>query len=71
MYNIIHLYNRLDLNIDSIGSDIKADYLTENYGRDGQSYWYYMDTTKEAAINRETGEIITDLTELGHLFGLR
>lgn len=69
MYNLIHLYEHLDMDIDSIGNDIKHDYLTENIGRDGQSYWCYMDTTKEAAIDRASGEIITDPTTLGHLFG--
>lgn len=62
------LYDYLDLDINNIYTDSFHDYLTENHGRDGELYWWYMDETRSAAINKITGEIISDSKRLDDLF---
>lgn len=62
------LYDYLDLDINNIYTDSFHDYLTENKGRDNEHYWWYMDETKSAAINKITGEIISDSERLDDLF---
>lgn len=62
------LYNYLGMDINNSEDDIMNCYLTENRGRDGEMYFYYMDETKIGAVNESTGEIITDSDQLDDLF---
>lgn len=62
------LYDYLGLDHDYIGLDFLQMFLTENYGRDGEWYWWYFDGFINAAINENTGEIISDDDKLEELF---
>ncbi|HPZ24182.1 MAG TPA: hypothetical protein PLC25_05025 [Bacilli bacterium] len=62
------LYDYLDLDVESVQTDIDNDYLTINKGKDGQDYLYYLDESKDVALNIATGKIITDLEELERIF---
>lgn len=71
MKEIIKLYDYLDLNIDSVGNDIKHGYLSEHIGRDGQNYYWFLNAEVSgqcAAINTSTGEILTDELKIEQLF---
>ena len=61
------LYDWIGHDHDSIENDLKHDYLTENQGRDGQWYLWYMDEVDNAAIRISDGEIIS-LEEIEALF---
>jgi hypothetical protein len=54
------LYDYLNFDIESVENDIKHDYLTENKGRNGRTYYWYLDEVRCALIDVETGEIIDD-----------
>lgn len=62
------LYDYLGLGYDYIDLDFLHGFLTENYGRDGEWYWWYFDGFINAAINENTGEIISDDDKLEELF---
>ena len=62
------LYDYLDLDVESAEEDYNNNYLTINKGKDGQDYLYYLDESKDVALNIATGKIITDLEELERLF---
>lgn len=67
-YNLIKsLYSKLNLDENTIDYDYSIDYLTINTGRDGKTYAYYLDETREAAVS-EDGEIVTDTDRLTDLF---
>lgn len=54
------LYEYMGHDFDSISNDMEHDYLTENPGRNGRSYLWYMDETECVAIDIETLEIHED-----------
>ena len=56
---ITRLYEYIGYDGDSIMDDIKNDYLTENEGRDGHWYIWYLDSNYNAAI-RDDGKIIDE-----------
>ena len=62
------LYDYLDLDVESAEEDYNNNYLTINKGKDGQDYLYYLDESKDVALNIATGKIITDLEELERIF---
>ena len=62
------LYDYMDLDVESVQTDIDNDYLTINEARDGQDYLYYLDEDKEAALNIKTGKIAKETEELERLF---
>lgn len=68
METITKLYDYLDLDITGLDSHMKSGHLTENIGRDGESYFWYFDGRSNAAINISTGEIVTDESRIEELF---
>ena len=62
------LYDYLDLDVESVQTDIDNDYLTINEARDGQDYLYYLDESKDVALNIATGKIVKETEELERLF---
>ena len=62
------LYDYLDLDVESAEEDYNNNYLTINKGKDGQDYLYYLDESKDVALNIATGKIIADLEELERIF---
>lgn len=54
------LYNHIDMDTDSIQADMDHDYLTQNEGRNGREYLWYMDNETCAAIDLETHDIHDD-----------
>ena len=61
-------YLEFDNNGRDVTPDIKNGYLTINEGKDGQDYLYYLDESKDVALNIATGKIITNKDELESLF---
>lgn len=67
---LAELYDYLDRDIiNSLAEDISAGYLTENNGRDGNEYLWYYDGATSAAVNADSGDIVTDEETLDRLFG--
>ena len=62
------LYNYMDHDPQYIEEDCEHDYLTNNTGRDGRDYLWYLDENKSVAIDILTGEIIDDETKIDELF---
>lgn len=60
--------NHYDLSHEDYRHLEDIDYLTENVGRDGNTYYYYLDENYCAAINVVTGEIIDDDETIEELF---
>lgn len=52
-------YSTDELLISSIISDFENDYLTVNTTRDGREVLWYIDSTHEACVVIETGEVLT------------
>ena len=65
--NIERLYKHLGIDIQSATDDMENGYLTENEGRDGKTYWWYMYADKNAAID-EDGNITEDEKAIEDLF---
>lgn len=64
---IKELYGHMGLSGDNVKDDILHGYLTDNVGRDGKLYAYYMDESRSAAID-ENGNITEDEESLEALF---
>ena len=62
------LYDYLEISEYLIPADMENGFLTENKGRDGQEYYFYFDGSTSAAINKATGEIVTDDARIEELF---
>ena len=54
------LYRYMGHDIESVEKDMKHDYLTENEGRNGRTYLWYLDNSECVAIDLETLEIYED-----------
>lgn len=67
---LIDSENMEDWEIDGvIKRECEGDYLTECTGRDGINYLWYLDESKEAHLNLETGEIVNfDEEDIERLF---
>lgn len=57
---LVKLYDHLNRSIDLIQSDLEDNTLTENTGRSGQRYFWYIDENNDACISIDTLEIIDD-----------
>ena len=54
------LYDHLGLDLESYPTDMENGYLTQNLGRDGLWYMWYLDNSKECVISVDNLEIIAD-----------
>lgn len=61
------LYRWIGHDLDAVEDDIKHDYLTENTGRDGKDYLWYLDETTNAIIDAD-GNICEDDDRIDELF---
>ena len=61
------LYDHLGISTDGLANDVKCDFLTQNEGRDGKRYLWYMDSGKQAVIDAE-GNVIDDYDKIDELF---
>lgn len=61
------LYDHIGHDMDGIENDIKFDFLTQNEGRDGKQYLWYMDSGMMAIID-EDGNISEDHDKIDELF---
>ena len=69
MESIIKLYGWMDMDIDSIGWDIKVGHLEMHKGRDGELYCWYLDGDGHCgAVSLDTHRIVTDEAEIESLF---
>lgn len=62
------LYSYMGRAFANIQTDMDCGFLTENVGRDGKDYYWYLDDNREAAIREEDGCIIDDTSVIGDLF---
>lgn len=61
------LYKWIGHDMDGVENDIKFDFLTQNEGRDGKQYLWYMDSGMMAIID-EDGNISEDYGKIDELF---
>ena len=61
------LYDHIGHDMDGVENDIKFDFLTQNEGRDGKQYLWYMDSGTMAIID-EDGNISEDHDKIDELF---
>ena len=61
------LYDHIGHDMDGVENDIKFDFLTQNEGRDGKQYLWYMDSGMMAIID-EDGNISEDHDKIDELF---
>lgn len=61
------LYKWIGHDVSEAEEDIKHDYLTENTGRDGKDYLWYLDETTNAVIDAD-GNICEDENAIDELF---
>lgn len=61
------LYGHLGIPASDVENDIAHDYLTDNEGRDGKLYIWYMDENRCAAVDAD-GTIVDDEEKLKELF---
>lgn len=61
------LYDHIGHHMDGVENDIKFDFLTQNEGRDGKQYLWYMDSGMMAIID-EDGNISEDHDKIDELF---
>lgn len=68
MNNIEKLYSYMGRDFANIQTDMDCDFLTENTGRDGKDYYWYLDDNRDVAIREEDGAIIDDQETIKELF---
>lgn len=68
MKYIKKLYDYMERDIENIKTDMGCDFLTENYGRDGNVYFWYFDGVVDVAINEKDGTIIENEKIIEDLF---
>ncbi len=61
------LYKWIGHDLGEVENDIEHDYLTENTGRDGKDYLWYLDETTNAIIDAD-GNICEDNGRIDELF---
>lgn len=61
------LYKWIGHDLGDVENDIEHDYLTENTGRDGKDYLWYLDETTNAIIDVD-GNICEDDDRIDELF---
>ena len=68
MNYIEKLYNYIERDLENVKTDMDCDFLTENTGRDGKDYYWYLDDNRDVAIREEDGAIIDDQETINELF---
>lgn len=62
------LYNYIERDLENVNADMSCDFLTENFGRDGNDYYWYFDGDTDVAINEKDGTIIDNEKTIEELF---